>query len=48
MDPEAPLGEYAIEIGTYDSSPGQRLPVFCNGQILEEDRVLLEVVEVVP
>ncbi len=45
---EAPPGEYAIEIGMYDASTGQRLPIFSDDQALKEDRVLLAVVRVVP
>lgn len=48
VDPEAPPGNYVIEIGMYDPSTGQRLPVFANGQREEGDRLLLEEVKVLP
>jgi uncharacterized membrane protein len=47
-DAEAPPGEYVIEIGMYDANTGQRLPVFDDDQMLEGDRLLLGVVQVVP
>jgi len=46
--PDAPPGEYVIEMGMYDASTGQRLPVFSDDQVLEDDRLLLGVVQVVP
>ena len=48
VDPEAPSGNYVIEIGMYDPSTGQRLPVFANGQREEGDRLLLEEVKILP
>lgn len=47
-DPEAPPGEYVIEIGMYDASTGERLPIHMDGQRLEGDRLLLGVVRVLP
>jgi len=48
VDPEAPDGEYAVEIGMYDSSTAQRLPIYSDGQRLEGDRLVLGVVQVIP
>ena len=48
VNPEAPPGEYVIEIGMYDASTGERLPIHMDGQRLEGDRLLLGVVRVVP
>jgi hypothetical protein len=48
MRSSAPPGEYVIGIGMYDASTGQRLPIFSDDQISEEDRLLLGVVQVVP
>lgn len=48
VDPEAPPGQYVIEIGMYDATTGERLPVFSNGQELEDNRLLLGMVDVVP
>jgi hypothetical protein len=48
VDPEAPPGEYIMEIGMYDANTGQRLPVFSDDQALQQDRLLLGVVQVVP
>jgi hypothetical protein len=48
VDPEASPGEYVIEIGMYDASTGQRLPLLGDDQALEEDRLLLAAVQVVP
>ncbi len=42
VKPDAPLGEYALEVGMYDEATGKRLPVYINGQPLPGDRVLLE------
>lgn len=43
--PEAPPGEYLIEVGLYDAQTGQRLPVL--GGVIQEDRILLNEVVVV-
>jgi len=48
VDTEASPGEYVIEIGMYDASTGQRLPVFSDDQVVEEDRLLLGIVQIVP
>ena len=48
VEPDAPPGEYVIEIGMYDASTGQRLSVLSHDQVVEEDRLLLGVVHVVP
>jgi hypothetical protein len=43
LQKEAPVGDYRIELGMYDVSTGQRLPVFDEtGQRLDFDRVLLD------
>ena len=39
VDPEAPAGEYVIEIGMYDATTGQRLPVFAGDRQLEGERL---------
>jgi hypothetical protein len=42
VQPDAPSGEYTIEVGLYDAASGQRLPAFDEGgQPLPGDRVLL-------
>lgn len=43
--PDAPPGEYLIEVGLYDAQTGQRLPVL--GSLVQEDRILLNEVVVV-
>jgi hypothetical protein len=48
VDPKASPGEYVIEIGMYDPRTGQRLPAFGDDQALEQNRLLLGVVQVVP
>gem|GEM_PF-2928349 len=48
VDPAAPPGEYMIEIGMYDASTGQRLPIYSGGQRVEGDRLLLTTLQVVP
>ena len=48
VDPEAPRGEYVIEIGMYDADTGQRLRVLSGDQGLEADRLVLGVVQVAP
>jgi hypothetical protein len=48
VSPEAPPGEYVVEIGMYDATTGERLPAFSDGLALEEDRVLLGAVQVIP
>jgi hypothetical protein len=48
VDEGAPPGDYAIEIGMYDASTGQRLPVLAGGQLLEGDRLLLGQIRVLP
>jgi len=47
VNPEAPPGEYAIEIGMYDATTGQRLAGFDPEGVLQEDRILLEGIRVV-
>jgi len=43
VQPDAPPGEYILEIGMYDALTLQRLPVFDqSGERLPEDRILLE------
>jgi 4-amino-4-deoxy-L-arabinose transferase-like glycosyltransferase len=48
VDPEAPPGEYVIEIGMYDAISGRRLRVLNGAEGQEEDRILLGLVQVVP
>jgi uncharacterized membrane protein len=40
--PDAPPGEYVIEVGMYEAETGQRLPVLDEGGKIQDDRVLLE------
>jgi 4-amino-4-deoxy-L-arabinose transferase-like glycosyltransferase len=46
VDPAAPAGEYVIEIGMYDASTGERLPVYDMRGQLPGDRLLLEGIRV--
>jgi len=46
LDPEAPAGEYVIEIGMYNASTGQRLARVDSHGILGEDSILLEGIRV--
>ena len=46
VDPEAPAGEYVIEIGMYDAGAGKRAPVVSDNQAPEQDRVLLGAIHV--
>jgi uncharacterized membrane protein len=48
VDPEAPPGAFVIEIGMYDATTGERLPIFVDDQRLEGDRLLLEEIRIVP
>jgi 4-amino-4-deoxy-L-arabinose transferase-like glycosyltransferase len=48
VDPASPPGSYVVEIGMYDATTGQRLPVLAGGQRVEGDRVVLGQVEVLP
>ena len=41
VDPQAPPGNYMIEIGMYDAVTGQRLPMFVDGRRQDGDRLLL-------
>jgi hypothetical protein len=42
VDPEAPSGEYVIEIGMYDASSGHRLSAYDLHGELQGDRILLQ------
>lgn len=47
VEPDAPPGEYVVEIGMYDAGTGGRLPVYnAQGEALRQDRILLENVHV--
>ncbi len=46
VDPDAPPGEYVLEIGMYDALTGERLPVVMDGVRVPGDRILLAKVEV--
>jgi 4-amino-4-deoxy-L-arabinose transferase-like glycosyltransferase len=48
LDPEAPSGDYVIEIGMYDATTGLRLPIFASGQQLEGDRIVFGRILVTP
>jgi hypothetical protein len=41
VDPEAPPGEYIIEIGMYDANTGERLPAYGGAEESVGDRILL-------
>jgi hypothetical protein len=46
VDPDAPPGEYVIELGLYDAATGDRLPVLDQQGLMLDDRVLLARIEV--
>ena len=46
IQPDAPLGQYIIEIGMYQAETGQRLAIINQKRQVVEDRVLLEEVTV--
>lgn len=47
VNPDAPAGEYVLEVGMYDWDSGERLPVWDDeGERLEYDRILLRPVTV--
>jgi 4-amino-4-deoxy-L-arabinose transferase-like glycosyltransferase len=46
VKPDAPPGQYVIEVGMYLAQSGQRLPVLDDSGHLQGDRVLLEAVEI--
>ncbi len=46
VDPDAPPGEYVIEIGLYDAATGDRLPVLDQQGLMLDDRILLARIEV--
>ncbi len=47
IQPDAPPGQYVIEIGMYQLDTGQRLPIIGpEGQVIVDDRVLLEEITV--
>jgi 4-amino-4-deoxy-L-arabinose transferase-like glycosyltransferase len=48
IDQEAPPGTYVIEIGMYDASTWERLPIVADGERLDGDRLLLERIQVLP
>jgi len=48
VDPGAPPGDHAVEIGMYDATTGRRLPVSIGGQLAEGDRLLLGQIRVLP
>jgi len=42
IKPDAPLGEYVIEVGIYEATTGERLPAFSeDGKRLPDDRIIL-------
>ena len=47
VDPDAPGGDYVIEIGMYDAGTGRRLLVFTDDGQVEADRLLLGEVQIV-
>ncbi len=46
VNPDAPPGEYVIEIGLYDAATGARLPVFDQEGLMLDNRILLAKIEV--
>jgi hypothetical protein len=46
LDPEAPPGEYTLEIGMYDAATMERVPVFDAQGAAQGDRILLGPVSV--
>jgi len=46
VDPDAPSGEYVLEVGMYNAATGERLPVLTEGGQVLGDRILLERVRV--
>jgi len=46
VQPDAPPGEYVIEVGMYEAGTGQRLPVLDKRGTIQDDRVLLETMRV--
>ena len=47
VKPEAPEGEYVLEIGMYDAATGDRLPAFDEqGERMPDDRILLQRIRV--
>lgn len=46
LDPQAPAGEYELEIGMYDPRTGTRLPVLLDGVRQPDDRAVLARVQV--
>jgi hypothetical protein len=49
VDPTAPPGEYALEVGMYRLETGVRLPVTNeDGQVMPHDRILLPPIKVLP
>ena len=47
VDPDAPSGQYAVEIGLYNAATGVRLPVLDEKGETVDDRVLLRKVWVI-
>jgi hypothetical protein len=48
VQPDAPAGEYVLEIGMYDAASGERLPILDSAGQLTDNRVLLSRVQVSP
>ena len=48
ISPEAPSGEYQIEVGMYLAETGERLEVFDENKASREDRVLLQGLQIGP
>jgi hypothetical protein len=46
MEPAAPPGSYTVEVGMYDATTGQRLPVLDASGQAKDDRILLQGTEV--
>jgi hypothetical protein len=47
IPPEAPSGDYRIEVGMYLAETGERLPVLVEAGQVQDNRVVLEQVQVV-
>jgi len=46
VNPDAPPGEYVIEIGLYDGATGAPMPVFDQEGLMLDNRILLAKIEV--
>jgi hypothetical protein len=47
LQADAPPGDYVLEIGLYDATTGERLPVLDAAGRPQDDRIILETVRVI-